>query len=438
MNKIEPRTLAGFMELLPNEQILFNQIKETIEKTYKKFGFLPIDTPVVELAEILLAKAGGETEKQIYRFQKGDTDLALRFDLTVPLAKYVAKNYGNLSFPFRRYQIGKVYRGERAQKGRYREFYQCDIDIIGDGELGLINDAEIPSIIYTIFKDLGFKDFTIRINNRRILNGIFESINQKENSEEILRIIDKIEKIGKNSVIEEFEKIGLNEEQIQKIIDFIEIQGTSDEKIEKLEGLGIQNEIFNQGIRELKTVIENVRLFGVPEENFNVDLTIARGLDYYTGTVYETFLNDYRELGSVCSGGRYENLAEYYTNKNLPGVGVSIGLTRLFSKLNELNIIKADKKSVAEILIIPMLEDLKEPIKLATKLRNAGINTEIYLNEKKIKAKFKYADKLEIPYVIVIGEDEIKENVVTIKNMKTGEEVKVSNNEIDIIKKIEE
>lgn len=438
MNKIEPRTLAGFMELLPNEQILFNQIKETIEKTYKKFGFLPIDTPVVELAEILLAKAGGETEKQIYRFQKGYTDLALRFDLTVPLAKYVAKNYGNLSFPFRRYQIGKVYRGERAQKGRYREFYQCDIDIIGDGKLGLINDAEIPSIIYTIFRDLGFKDFTIRINNRRILNGIFESINQKENSEEILRIIDKIEKIGKNSVIEEFEKIGLNEEQIQKIIDFIEIQGTSDEKIEKLEGLGIQNEIFNQGIRELKTVIENVRLFGVPEENFNVDLTIARGLDYYTGTVYETFLNEYRELGSVCSGGRYENLAEYYTNKNLPGVGVSIGLTRLFSKLNELNIIKADKKSVAEILIIPMLEDLKEPIKLATKLRNAGINTEIYLNEKKIKAKFKYADKLEIPYVIVIGEDEIKENVVTIKNMKTGEEVKVSNNEIDIIKKIEE
>lgn len=438
MNKIEPRTLAGFMELLPNEQILFNQIKETIEKTYKKFGFLPIDTPVVELAEILLAKAGGETEKQIYRFQKGDTDLALRFDLTVPLAKYVAKNYGNLSFPFRRYQIGKVYRGERAQKGRYREFYQCDIDIIGDGELGLINDAEIPSIIYTIFKDLGFKDFTIRINNRRILNGIFESIEQKENSEEILRIIDKIEKIGKNSVIEEFKKIGLNEEQIQKIIDFIEIQGTSDEKIEKLEGLGIQNEIFNQGIRELKTVIENVRLFGVPEENFNVDLTIARGLDYYTGTVYETFLNEYRELGSVCSGGRYENLAEYYTNKNLPGVGVSIGLTRLFSKLNELNIIKADKKSVAEILIIPMVEDLKEPIKLATKLRNAGINTEIYLNEKKIKAKFKYADKLEIPYVIVIGEDEIKENVVTIKNMKTGEEVKVPNNEIDIIKKIEE
>ena len=437
MNKIEPRTLTGFMELLPNEQILFDQIKETIEKTYKQFGFLPIDTPIIELAEILLAKAGGETEKQIYRFQKGDTDLALRFDLTVPLAKYVAKNYGNLSFPFRRYQIGKVYRGEKAQKGRYREFYQCDIDIIGDGELGLINDAEIPSVIYTMFRNLGFKDFTIRINNRRILNGIFESVNQKENSEEILRIIDKIEKIGKDSVIEEFEKIGLSQEQIQKIIDFIEIQGTSDEKIQKLENLGIQNETFNQGVRELKTVIENVRLFGVPEENFKVDLTIARGLDYYTGTVYETFLNDYRELGSVCSGGRYENLAEYYTDKNLPGVGVSIGLTRLFSKLNELNIIKAEKKSVAEILIVPMTEDLKESIKLATKLRSAGINTEVYLNEKKIKAKFKYADKLEIPYVIVIGEDEIKENMVTIKNMKTGEEEKIPNNEIEIIKKIE-
>lgn len=437
MNKVEPRTLTGFMELLPNEQILFDQIKETIERTYKQFGFLPIDTPIIELAEILLAKAGGETEKQIYRFQKGDTDLALRFDLTVPLAKYVAKNYGNLSFPFRRYQIGKVYRGERAQKGRYREFYQCDIDIIGDGELGLINDAEIPSVIYTMFRNLGFKDFTIRINNRRILNGIFESVEQKENSEEILRIIDKIEKIGKDSVIEEFGKIGLNQEQIQKIIDFIEIQGTSDEKIQKLENLGIQNETFNQGVRELKTVIENVRLFGVPEENFKVDLTIARGLDYYTGTVYETFLNDYRELGSVCSGGRYENLAEYYTDKNLPGVGVSIGLTRLFSKLNELNIIKAEKKSVAEVLIIPMTEDLKESLKLATKLRSAGINTEVYLNEKKIKAKFKYADKLEIPYVIVIGEDEIKENMVTIKNMKTGEEEKIPNNEIDIIKKIE-
>lgn len=431
MEKVEPRTLAGFMELLPNEQILFNQMKEKIENTYKKFGFLPLDTPVIELSEVLLAKAGGETEKQIYRFQKGDTDLALRFDLTVPLAKYVAKNYGNLSFPFRRYQIGKVYRGERAQKGRYREFYQCDIDIIGDGELDLINDAEMPSVIYAIFKELGFEDFTIKINNRKILNGLFESVEQKENSVEILRIIDKIEKIGKQSVIEEFQKLGLKEKQIKNIIDFIEIEGTSDQKIEKLENLGIQNETYKKGVEELKAVIKNVELFGVPESNFTVDLTIARGLDYYTGTVYETFLNDYREIGSVCSGGRYENLAEYYTNKSLPGVGVSIGLTRLFYKLNELNIIKAEKKSVADILIIPMVENLEEPIKLATKLRNMGINTEIYLNDKKLKAKFKYADKLEIPYVIVMGEDEIKSGEITLKDMKTGEEEKLPIDEVE-------
>ncbi len=438
MERVEPRTLAGFMELLPNEQILFNQMKEKIENTYKKFGFLPLDTPVIELAEVLLAKAGGETEKQIYRFQKGDTDLALRFDLTVPLAKYVAKNYGNLSFPFRRYQIGKVYRGERAQKGRYREFYQCDIDIIGDGELELINDAEIPAVIYTMFRELGFEDFTVKINNRRILNGLFESVEQKENSVEILRIIDKIEKIGKEEVIEEFKKLGLKDGQIKNILDFIEIEGTSDEKIEKLEGLGITNPTYMQGVEELKTVIKNVRLFGVPEANFTVDLTIARGLDYYTGTVYETFLNKYREIGSVCSGGRYENLAEYYTEKSLPGVGVSIGLTRLFYKLNELQIIKANRKSIADILIIPMLENLEEPIKLATKLRNEGINTEIYLNDKKLKAKFKYADKLEIPYVIVIGEDEIKSNEITLKNMMTGNEEKIPMDEkaiVNIVKK---
>ena len=436
MEKIEPRTLSGFMELLPNEQILFNQMKEKIQKTYEKFGFLPLDTPIIESAEVLLAKAGGETEKQIYRFQKGENDLALRFDLTVPLAKYVAKNYGSLSFPFRRYQIGKVYRGERAQKGRYREFYQCDIDIIGDGELDLINDAEIPSVIYNLFRELGFEDFTIKINNRKILNGLFEGINQKENSTEILRIIDKIDKIGKEAVIEELQKIGVEEQQIKFIIDFIEIEGTSDEKIEKLENLGINNDVYKKGLEELKTVVKNVRLFGVPEANFKVDLTIARGLDYYTGTVYETFLNNYRELGSVCSGGRYENLAEYYTEKSLPGVGISIGLTRLFYKLNELNIIKAEKKAISDILIIPITKNLEEPIKLATDIRKLGINTEIYLNDKKLKAKFKYADKLEIPYVIVIGDDEIKLNKVKLKNMKNGEEKEINMEESEIVKSI--
>ena len=419
---IEPRTLAGFMELLPNEQILFEQMKQTIEKTYQRFGFLPLDTPILELSEVLLAKAGGETEKQIYRFTKGDTDISMRFDLTVPLAKYVAKNYGNLSFPFRRYQIGKVYRGEKTQKGRFREFYQCDIDIIGDGELGIVNDAEIPSVIYNLISDLGFNDFTICINNRKVLNGLFREVNQEQNAVDIMRTIDKLAKIGKEKVIEELKEIGVDDQAIERILAFIEIDGTTDEKISKLENLGILNEMFTQGLEELKQVVKYIRIFGVPDTHFKIDLTIARGLDYYTGTVYETFLNDYKELGSVCSGGRYENLAEYYTDKKLPGVGISIGLTRLFYKLNELQLIKSDKYSMSDILIIPMAEDMTKSIELASDLRKEGINTEVYLNDKKLKAKFKYADKLKIPYVVVIGEDEISSNTVKVKNMETGEE----------------
>lgn len=419
---IEPRTLAGFMELLPNEQILFEQMKQTIKKTYQRFGFLPLDTPILELSEVLLAKAGGETEKQIYRFTKGDTDISMRFDLTVPLAKYVAKNYGNLSFPFRRYQIGKVYRGEKTQKGRFREFYQCDIDIIGDGELGIVNDAEIPSVIYNLISDLGFNDFTICINNRKVLNGLFREVNQEQNAVDIMRTIDKLAKIGKEKVIEELKEIGVDDQATERILTFIEIDGTTDEKISKLENLGILNEMFTQGLEELKQVVKYIRIFGVPDTHFKIDLTIARGLDYYTGTVYETFLNDYKELGSVCSGGRYENLAEYYTDKKLPGVGISIGLTRLFYKLNELQLIKSDKYSMSDILIIPMTEDMTKSIELASDLRKEGINTEVYLNDKKLKAKFKYADKLKIPYVVVIGEDEISSNTVKVKNMETGEE----------------
>ena len=418
------------MELLPNEQILFEQMKNTIEQTYRQYGFLPIDTPIIELSDVLLAKAGGETEKQIYRFEKGDTDLSLRFDLTVPLAKYVAKNYGNLSFPFRRYQIGKVYRGERTQKGRFCEFYQCDIDVIGDGELSILNDAELPSVIYTVFKRLGFDNFTIRINNRKLLNGLFIEIGQEDNSTEILRIIDKIDKIGKEAVESELLRLNLNKEHVKKIMKFILIQGTNQEKLQQLEELKIENEQFNQGLEEIKQVLKYVGIFGVPEGNYQLDLTIARGLDYYTGTVYETFLNDYRELGSVCSGGRYENLADYYTDKKLPGVGISIGLTRLFYKLNELQLIKAEKKSVADVLIISMVDDMEVPIKIASKLRNEGKKVEIYLNNKKLKAKFKYADKLEIPYVIIIGEDEIANNIVKIKNMETGEEFECNQEEI--------
>lgn len=424
--KTEPRTLPGFMELLPSEQILFNQMKKTIEESYQKFGFLPIDTPVIELSEVLLAKAGGETEKQIYRFNKGETDLSLRFDLTVPLAKFVAKNYNDLSFPFRRYQIGKVYRGEKAQKGRYREFYQCDIDIIGDGELSIINDAELPVVISTTFKNLGFSNFTIKINNRKILNGLYEGLGQKENSVDIMRIIDKIDKIGEEKVRKEISELGVLNEIVDKLVSFIKIDGTTDEKLTKLDEMNIENETYQKGVNELKDVIKYIRMFGLPEENFTVDFTIARGLDYYTGTVYETFLNEYRELGSVCSGGRYENLAENYTDKKLPGVGISIGLTRLFYKLNELGLIKATKKSVADVLIVPMMDDMKEAIALGTNLRAVGVNTEIYLNDKKIKAKMKYADRLKIPYVIVVGENEVQANKLKVKNMETGEEKEAS------------
>ena len=422
MNKTEPRTLPGFMELLPQDQILFNQIKETIQKNYEKFGFLPLDTPIIEDSKVLLAKAGGETEKQIYRFNKGDNDLSLRFDLTVPLAKYVAKNYGSLAFPFRWYQIGKVYRGERQQKGRYREFYQCDIDIIGDGELSIINDAELPNVIYNTFKELGFGEFTICINNRKILNGLFESLNLSEESSDILRIIDKIEKIGKEAVIEELQKLNIKQEKIDKIMSFIAIDGSNDEKLKALNELGITSEKFAKGLEELTEVVKYMRLFGIPEQNFKIDLTIARGLDYYTGTVYETFLNEYKNLGSICSGGRYENLAEYYTDKKLPGVGISIGLTRLFYQLSEIGLIKSDKKAISDVLVISMTDNFEYVSKVANKLRDEGKNVQVYYEDKKVKAKFKYADKLEIPYTVVIGDDEAESGSYSLKNMMTGEQ----------------
>lgn len=432
--KVIPRTLPGFMELKPNEQILFNQIKEKIEESYKRFGFLPLDTPILELSEVLLAKAGGETEKQIYRFTRGD-DLAMRFDLTVPLAKYVSKNYGELQFPFRRYQIGKVYRGERPQKGRFREFYQADIDIIGDGELSIMNDAEIPIIIYTTFKNLGFDDFTIRINNRKILNGLFEYLNIVELSTEIMRIIDKLEKIGKENVKLELLKLNIEEEIVDKILEFISISGDNEEKIEALEKLNIKNEVFEKGLFELKEVVKYIRLFGVPEGNFSIDLTIARGLDYYTGTVYETFLDNYREIGSVCSGGRYDNLAENYTDKSLPGVGIAIGVTRLFDQLNDLKLIKTEKESISDVLVISTSDDVSECLPIANTFRKEGINTEVYMNDKKMKAKFKYADKLKIPYVAIIGEDEVKENKVSLKNLVTGKQDTINIQEaVEILK----
>ena len=433
--QIKPKTLPGFMELLPNEQILFNKMKNTIQKTYESFGFLPLDTPIIEDAKILLAKAGGETEKQIYRFMKGENDLALRFDLTVPLAKYVTEYYDKLNFPFKRYQIGKVYRGEKPQRGRYREFYQCDIDIIGDGELSVVNDAELASVIYKTFLNLGFDDFTICINNRKILNGLFEGLDVKENSVEILRTIDKLDKIGPEKVRKELcEEI--SEDKVDTIMNFISISGNNDEKIKALEKINISNNTWNEGLNDLKEVVKFIRIFMVPEENFKIDLTIARGLDYYTGTVYETFLNKYRNLGSVCSGGRYDNLTEFYSTRKMPGVGISIGLSRLFFQLTDSNIISVDKQSIADVLVISMDNNYEKCAQIASTLRQNGLKVQVDFEDKKIAKKFKYADKLNINYVIVIGEDEIKNNVVTIKNMSTGEQNTVTLEEsIKIIQK---
>lgn len=419
---VEPRTLSGFMELLPKDQVIFEKIKSEMEKVYQKYGFFPLDTPVLEDSRILLAKAGGETEKQIYRFNKGDTDLTMRFDLTVPLAKYVAKNYSELTFPFRRYQIGKVYRGERAQKGRFREFYQADIDIVGDGSLSIVNDAEIPSIIYNLFKNLGIEDFVIRINNRKVLNGLFDNFGVKEAAVDILRIIDKIDKIGRDNVAKELVELKVPETTVNDILDILTFDGTNDEKVAKLKGFAGCNEVFDAGLDELTTVINYIAGFGVPSDYYKIDLSIARGLDYYTGTVYETFIKNHPEYGSVCSGGRYDNLAEYYTKKSLPGVGISIGLTRLFYVLCENDFLNRAHESQIEALVIPMTEDMNYAVKTATELRAAGINTQIYLEEGKFKKKLTYGSKLTIPFCVILGSDEIESNQVTVKNMNTGDQ----------------
>lgn len=418
---VKPSTLPGFLELLPRDQILFNEIKDSIRNTYEKHGFIPIDTPLIEKSEILLAKGGGETEKQIYRFTKGDTDMALRFDLTVPLARYVAQHFSELTFPFRRYHIGKVYRGEKSQRGRFREFYQCDVDIIGNGKLNVIYDAEILSIIYCTFKNLGFENFTIKINNRKILNGFFSSLGIT-NSVEVLRTIDKLEKIGEKGVIDELINLGLSRDAVTKILKFIQIRGNDEEKLQSLKSLNIESQIFQEGIKELITVTNYTKIFGVPEKNYTIDLTIARGLDYYTGTVYETFLDDYPEIGSVCSGGRYENLAEYYTTQKLPGVGVSIGLTRLFYQLKEAGLLENDTPSTfTKVLIIPMEESFNGyAIKIANTLREHNIISEVYFEDAKIGKKLNYANNLNIPYTIFIGEEEVKNQKASLKDMKSG------------------
>lgn len=423
--KVEPKTLPGFMELMPQDQILFDKMKNTIESVYSSYGFYPLDTPIIELSNVLLAKAGGETEKQIYRFNKGDNDLSLRFDLTVPLAKYVANRSNELIFPFKRYQIGKVYRGERPQKGRFREFYQCDIDVIGNETLSILYDAEIPSIIYDLFKKLNIGDFTIRINNRKILTGFFNSLELNSKVTDILRIIDKIEKIGEDEVKSELSLLDMDSDKVSKIIDFIRISGDAFTKIERLKNLGITDEVYNEGVNELETVINNIKARGLDSNFYDVDLTIARGLDYYTGTVYETILKDYPSIGSVCSGGRYENLATYYTDKKLPGVGISIGLTRLFYQLKEAGVIKTTDSSVADITILPMTENYEYVYKFSNLLKRFGVRVDTaFLG--KFKQLMRYADKQKTPYVLIIGDDEISKGVAVLKDMFTGLQTEVT------------
>ena len=424
MEIIKPRTLSGFMELLPDKQIRFEKMVQILRDNYASYGFAPLDTPAIEDAQILLAKGGGETEKQIYRFTKGDSDLALRFDLTVPLAKYVALHYNELAFPFRRYQISKVYRGERAQRGRFREFYQADIDIIGDGKLDILNEAEIPAIIYKVFKGFGLSRFQIRVNNRKILSGFYDMLGLADKSGDIMRTVDKLDKIGPEKVKAILlEDCGLTEDQAGEILAFIAIRGTNAQVLAALEGYTGRNTLFDTGLGELKAVTANLAAFGVPEANFAVDLTIARGLDYYTGTVYETTLLDHPEIGSVCSGGRYDNLAGYYIDKPLPGVGISIGLTRLFYVLDEQGLLNPQLPSApADALVLPMTADMAPAIALAEALRSTGLRVQLYGEQKKFKQKMAYANKLAVPFAVLLGEDEIAQGLCSVKNMRTGEQ----------------
>ena len=431
--KINTKPLPGMMELLPEEQLEFDRIYEVIRKNYEKFGFAPIDTPIIERTETLLAKAGGETEKQIYRFSKGDNDLSLRFDLTVPTARFVAENFGQLQFPFKRSQIGKVYRGERAQRGRFREFYQCDIDVIGRDNLNIKYDSEVIAVIYSIFRELNFGDFTLRINNRNITSGLIDGLNLSEKQAEIMALIDRAEKITPGEFYQQLEDLDLGE-NAQFIKDFVEISGSCEEVLNKLQKIAqnIKNDHFEKGIDELSKVAEILKKMGVEEKYFKLDMLIVRGLDYYTGTVFETNLNDFKEIGSVSSGGRYENLSEYYSKEKLPGVGASIGLTRLFWSLRDLGLLSFSKRSNAEFLIIPFSEnELEKSFKIANELRESGKNVEVLLEEFNMKKAFKFANKRGVKYVLVIGEQEISKNVFEFKNMETGERLNLN----EIIKK---
>ncbi|MBS5943075.1 MAG: histidine--tRNA ligase [Finegoldia magna] len=425
---IQPSTLPGMMELLPEDQMVFDTIKRRIEDVFIKNAFFSIDTPVIEKLDVLLSKGGGETSKQVYRIDSSKKNQGLRFDLTVPLAKYVSMYMQDLAFPFRRYQIAKVYRGERNQKGRYKEFYQCDIDIIGNEKLSLYNDAEIVKCMYEALKSIDVPDFEFQFNNRKILNGYFSNLDI-EDFESCLRIIDKLDKIGIDNVKEELSKLKLEDEKIDSILNFLKIDGTNQEIIEKLESLNIDNELFVCGLDELKFVYEDILSLGVSPDNIKINLSITRGLDYYTGSVFETFFKEYREIGSICSGGRYDSLANNFTKSKLPGVGMSIGLTRLFYQLQELNLVKGQQNNF-DCIIIPMKGYEKNAVKLMNDLRNSSVRCMSYLEDDKLKKKFNYADKLSVKYVIIIGQDEVEQNKFTLRNMENGNQELLELNQI--------
>ncbi|MBS5965951.1 MAG: histidine--tRNA ligase [Finegoldia magna] len=425
---IQPSTLPGMMELLPEDQMVFDTIKRRIEDVFIKNAFFSIDTPVIEKLDVLLSKGGGETSKQVYRIDSSKKNQGLRFDLTVPLAKYVSMYMQDLAFPFRRYQIAKVYRGERNQKGRYKEFYQCDIDIIGNEKLSLYNDAEIVKCMYEALKSIDVPDFEFQFNNRKILNGYFSNLGI-EDFESCLRIIDKLDKIGIDNVKEELSKLDLDDEQIDSILNFLKIDGTNQEIIEKLESLNIDNELFVCGLEELKFVYEDILSLGVSPDNIKINLSITRGLDYYTGSVFETFFKEYREIGSICSGGRYDSLANNFTKSKLPGVGMSIGLTRLFYQLQELNLVKGQQNNF-DCIIIPMKGYEKNAVKLMNDLRSSSVRCMSYLENDKLKKKFNYADKLSVKYVIIIGQDEVEQNKFTLRNMENGNQELLELNQI--------
>lgn len=425
---IQPSTLPGMMELLPEDQMVFDTIKRRIEDVFIKNAFFSIDTPAIEKLDVLLSKGGGETSKQVYKIDSSKKNQGLRFDLTVPLAKYVSMYMQDLAFPFRRYQIAKVYRGERNQKGRYKEFYQCDIDIIGNEKLSLYNDAEIVKCMYEALKSIDVPDFEFQFNNRKILNGYFSYLGI-EDFESCLRIIDKLDKIGIDNVKEELSKLNLDDEKIDSILNFLKIDGTNLEIIEKLESLNIDNELFVCGLEELKFVYDDILSLGVSPDNIKINLSITRGLDYYTGSVFETFFKEYREIGSICSGGRYDNLANNFTRSKLPGVGMSIGLTRLFYQLQELNLVKGQQTNF-DCIIIPMKGYEKNAVKLMKDLRSSSVRCMSYLEDDKLKKKFNYADKLSVKYVIIIGQDEVERNKFTLRNMENGNQELLELNQI--------